>query len=162
MGQYKMWEAIEKVITVFAPIITSITTIIAVRMQIINDRKMQNRPEIVLKKYEEINKDKSKVLNKNESNDLCHSDEEELFAPSFETERIKDIVDLTKINKSNYRIELINVPLLLFLNPASFIQSQFTAGFSYHKARALFRSGKLRPLRHLLQTGLCCMLHASV
>lgn len=109
MGQYKMWEAIEKVITVFAPIITSIITIIAVRMQIINDRKMQNRPEIVLKKYEEINKDKSKVLNKNGSNDLCHSEEEELFSPSFETERIKDIVDLTKINKSNYRIELINV-----------------------------------------------------
>ena len=98
MGQYKMWEAIEKVITVFAPIITSITTIIAVRMQIINDRKMQNRPEIVLKKYEEINKDKSKVLNKNGSNDLCHSEEEELFSPSFETERIKGIVDLTKIN----------------------------------------------------------------
>ena len=104
-----MWDNIQKIMIILAPIITSISTIIAVRMQIINDRKMQNRPEIVLKKYEEINKDKSKVLNKNGSNDLCHSDDEELFSPSFETERIKDIVDLTKINKSNYRIELINL-----------------------------------------------------
>ena len=104
-----MWNVIERVLMALAPIITSISTIIAVRMQIINDRKIQMKPEIVLNGYGEIKKDKINELKKNKSEDLCSIDEVELFAFSFATEKTKDIADLTKIYKSDYCIELKNI-----------------------------------------------------
>lgn len=80
-------DIIAKIATILAPIITTLGAIIAVRLQIKNDIRIHNEPELILIGYDEIKDDKGNSNNK----DNKHS----------------EIGDIKSINKSIIKYELL-------------------------------------------------------